>query len=60
LGKRNTFLERIHASVHHDPGIDPELAARGLLALLAQRLPAAELEDAKVLTPTELRGLWPQ
>lgn len=60
LKSRSAFLERIHDSTHHDPAIDPEIAARGLLALLAQRLPAAELEDAKVLTPRELHGLWPQ
>jgi uncharacterized protein (DUF2267 family) len=60
LGTRSAFFERIHDSVHHDPAVDPEFAARGLLALLAQRLPAAELEDAKALTPKELQGLWPQ
>jgi len=60
LKSRDVFLERIHDSIHRDPGIDPELVARGLFALLAQRLPAAELEDAKVLTPKALHGLWPQ
>jgi uncharacterized protein (DUF2267 family) len=60
LRSRSAFLERIHDSIHHDPAIDPEIAARGLFALLAQRLPAAELEDARVLTPRELHGLWPQ
>lgn len=60
LRRRRAFLERIHDSVHHDPGVDPELAARALLALLAQRLPTGELEDAKIVTPKELHGLWPQ
>jgi len=60
LKSRDAFLERIHDSLHRDPGIDAEFVARGLFALLAQRLPEAELEDAKVLTPKALHGFWPQ
>ena len=56
---RDAFLERIHDAVHHEPGIDPEHAARAVFALLAQRLPPAELEDTKAATPKLLRALWP-
>jgi len=56
---RSSFIERIHDGLHRDPGIDAEQVARCLFALLAARLPAAELEDAKAATPRELHNLWP-
>jgi uncharacterized protein (DUF2267 family) len=59
LKSRDSFLERVRESVHRDPGIDAEQVACVVLALLAERLPAAELEDVRVVTPKELRALWP-
>ncbi len=59
LANRSVLLERVHDSVHRELGIDPEQVLRGFLALLAQRLPPSELEDAKAVTPDELRALWP-
>ena len=59
LRSRKVFLERIHDGVHRDPGIDPEQVARAVFALLVARLPPAELEDAKAITPESLRALWP-
>ena len=56
---RSAFLERIQDGVHRDPGIDAEQVARVVLALLAARLPAGELEDAKAATPQPLHNLWP-
>ncbi len=56
---RVAFLERIHDGVHRDPGIDAEEVARAVFALLAARLPAAEVEDAKAATPKQLHNLWP-
>ena len=56
---RSAFLQRIHDSVHRDPGIDVEEAARVVFAALAARLSASELEDAKVATPEPLHNLWP-
>jgi uncharacterized protein (DUF2267 family) len=56
---RAAFLERIEEGVHRDPAIDAEAVARALLALLAERLPEPEIEDAKAVTPEPLRGLWP-
>jgi len=59
MKKRDLFLARIHDGVHRDPAVDPEHVARAVLALLAERLPAAEIEDAKSATPKELHNLWP-
>jgi len=56
---RNAFLQRIHDSVHRDPGIDVEEAARAVFAALAARLPAGEVEVAKAATPKPLHDLWP-
>ena len=56
---RSAFLERIHDGVHRDPAIEAEQVARAVFALLAARMPAAELEDAKAATPKTLHGLWP-
>jgi len=56
---RTVFLERIHDGVYRDPGVDAEEVARAVFALLAARLPAAEVEDAKAATPRSLHNLWP-
>lgn len=56
---RGAFLQRIHDSVHRDPGIDAEAAARAVFETLAARLPAGELEDARAATPKALHNLWP-
>jgi len=56
---RSAFLERIHDGLHREPGVDAEQVARCLFSVLAARLPAAELEDAKAATPRELHNLWP-
>jgi len=56
---RRAFLERIQDGVHREPGIDAEQVAKAVLALLAARLPPAELENAKAATPESLHGLWP-
>lgn len=56
---RTAFLERIHDGAHRDPGIDAEEVARAVFALIAARLPAAEIEDAKAATPQFLHNLWP-
>ena len=56
---RNAFLERIHDGVHRDPAIDAEQVARAAFALLAARMPPAELEEAKAAMPKALHNLWP-
>lgn len=59
LRSRAAFLERIQDGVHRDPAVDAEQVARAVLAMLAERLPAAEIEDAKTATPQSLHNLWP-
>ncbi|AYG64137.1 DUF2267 domain-containing protein [Rhizobium jaguaris] len=56
---RKSFLDRVHDGVQRDPAVDPEEVARSVLAQLADRLPTAELEDAKAATPRVLYSLWP-
>lgn len=56
---RAAFIERIEEGVHRDPGIDAEKVAEAVFTLLAERMPAAELEDAKAATPSALRMFWP-
>lgn len=56
---RSAFLSRLHDGVHRDPAIDPEHLARCFLALLAARLPGAEVEEAQAATPPGLHNLWP-
>jgi uncharacterized protein (DUF2267 family) len=58
-GSRASFLSRIHDGVHRDPGIDPEEVAQAVFALLAERLPSAEIEEIRAATPAPLQGLWP-
>lgn len=52
---RGAFVERIEEGVHRDSGIDAEKVAEAVFALLAERMPAAELEDARAATPSALR-----
>ncbi|MER8467677.1 DUF2267 domain-containing protein [Mesorhizobium sp. M1396] len=56
---RNSFLDRIHDGVHCDPAADPEEVARSVLGQFADRLSAAEMEEAKATTPRVLHDLWP-
>ena len=56
---RSAFLERILDGVHRDVAVDAEQVARAVMALLATRMPAAELEDAKAATPPAIHNLWP-
>ena len=56
---RSAFLERIHECVQRDPAIEPEAVASCVMAQLADRLPPAELENAKAATPKLLHSLWP-
>lgn len=56
---RDAFLERIRDALKHDVAVDAEQVARAVMALLARRLPAAELEGTKAATPAAIHGLWP-
>jgi uncharacterized protein (DUF2267 family) len=55
----SALCARVHEAVDHDPGVDSEAAARAVLALLAARLPASEIEDVIAATPKALRAVWP-
>jgi uncharacterized protein (DUF2267 family) len=57
---RSAFIERIQEGVHRDPGVDAEKVAEAVFALLAERMPPAELEEAKAATPAALRMFWPE
>jgi uncharacterized protein (DUF2267 family) len=56
---RSAFVERIQEGVHRDPGINAEAVAHAVFALLAERLPLGEVENAKAATPEPLRMFWP-
>jgi uncharacterized protein (DUF2267 family) len=56
---RSTFVKRIQEGIHRDPGIDAEAVAHAVFALLAERLPPGEVENAKASTPEALRMFWP-
>ncbi|AZO50262.1 MAG: DUF2267 domain-containing protein [Mesorhizobium sp.] len=57
--KRTSFLDRIHEGLHRDPAVDPEEVARSVLSQFADRLSAAEIEEARAATPKPLHDLWP-
>ena len=59
LPDRQTFLERVHAGMHRDPGVDAEQAVRCVFALLTERISDVEIQDVKAVLPEILRGLWP-
>ena len=56
---RGAFLARIGDGLKHDVAVDAEQVARAVMAQLAKRMPAAELEDAKAAAPPAIHGLWP-
>jgi uncharacterized protein (DUF2267 family) len=58
LRTRKAFLQRVHDGVDQDPGVDAEQAAHAVCALLADRLPAAEIENARAATPAALHAFW--
>ena len=39
--------------------VDPELAARAVFRVLAERVTGGEIEDVKQLLPAEVLDLWP-
>ena len=55
----SALCARVHEAVDHDPGIDSEAAARAVLAMLAARLPASEIDNVIAASPRSLHALWP-
>jgi uncharacterized protein (DUF2267 family) len=52
------FLMRINQELKPH-GIDPELAARAVFLVLANRISEGEIEDVEHVLPREIRELWP-
>ena len=59
LRHRDEFLERIAEELRGTDRTDPELAARGVFAVLAHRISEGEMEDVRQLLPAKLQDLWP-
>lgn len=59
LLEREAFFERIRDGVNRNLGVDAEAVARATFELLDARLPPAELEAVKAVTPPGLHFLWP-
>ena len=58
LRHKDEFLGYVASRMTNDD-IEPETAARGVFALLAERVTQGEIEDVKHILPSELRELWP-
>jgi uncharacterized protein (DUF2267 family) len=56
---RDAFLKRVREGMHRDPAIDAQAVMCGVFALLAARLPAVEVENAKAAMPGDLLNFWP-
>jgi uncharacterized protein (DUF2267 family) len=59
LRDREEFLGLVAAEFRTDDTLNPELIARAVFAVLADRITAGEIEDVKHVLPAEIRDLWP-
>jgi uncharacterized protein (DUF2267 family) len=59
LRDREEFLGFVAAEFRTDDTLNPELIARAVFAVLANRITAGESEDVKHVLPAEIRDLWP-
>jgi uncharacterized protein (DUF2267 family) len=57
--RKEQFLARIAQEFWSNDGVDPDTVARGVFAVLAQRITEGELLDVQQMLPGELRDLWP-
>jgi len=53
------FLVTIALELRRDDPTDPELIARGVFAVIANRVAQGEIEDVKHVLPADIRELWP-
>ena len=60
LRHREEFLERIGQELTGSDHRDPELAARAVFSVLAQRISEGEIEDIRDLLPVKLRVDFPR
>jgi uncharacterized protein (DUF2267 family) len=59
LRDREEFLSLLEEKFRADDTLNPELIARAVFKVLANRITAGEIEDVKHMLPAEIRGLWP-
>lgn len=53
------FLAHVGEAFQRDPTADPEVMARSVFAVLADRLTPGEVRKVVHLLPGEIRALWP-
>jgi uncharacterized protein (DUF2267 family) len=59
LRDREEFLSLLEEKFRADDTLNPELIARAVFKVLANRITAGEIEDVKHMLPAEIRALWP-
>lgn len=59
LRDREEFLSIIDEEFRADDTLNPELIARAVFTVLANRITQGEIEDVKHVLPAEIRSLWP-
>jgi uncharacterized protein (DUF2267 family) len=53
------FLAAVQRRLPGPPRLHPEVLARAVLSVLAQRVSAGEIRDVKAMLPEDVRSLWP-
>jgi uncharacterized protein (DUF2267 family) len=56
---KEEFLGRIEEEFRTVDTLNPELIARAVFKVLADRVTAGEIDDVKHILPTAIRELWP-
>jgi uncharacterized protein (DUF2267 family) len=59
LRDREEFLSMVDEEFRARDTLNPELIARAVFTVLANRVAAGEIEDVKHVLPEEIRDLWP-
>jgi uncharacterized protein (DUF2267 family) len=59
LRDREEFLSLVDQEFRAAGTLNPELIARAVFKVLANRVTAGEIEDVKHMLPAEIRELWP-
>jgi uncharacterized protein (DUF2267 family) len=59
LRDKQEFLGLVAEEFRTDDTLNPELIARAVFKVLADRVTAGEIEDVKHVMPAEIRELWP-
>ena len=56
---RQAFLDRIAQAFRGVPRVSPEEVARAVLMVLAGRISAGQVDQARSMMPEDVRDLWP-